>query len=195
MSVKTDRWWMAALPFDWNDLSWLPLLPPAIRIEEYRSDDSYVLRAELPGLDPARDVYVSCRRGLLRLHVHRSPHGDATRSEFHYGSAFRTVVLPVGAREDEVSATYVDGILEITGGAERSLPATAQYLTWAQDGDHLVGLARGDAGPRPSGLPVSIDFKRATVVVLARDGTITRSTAISALEPFEVLTQVVTVGY
>jgi hypothetical protein len=92
-----------------------------------------------------------------------------------------------------VGRTY--GIVQITSGAERSLPATAQYLTWAQDGEHLVGLARGDPGPRPSGLPISIDFKRATVVVLARDGTITRSTAISALEPFEVLTQVVTVGY
>jgi hypothetical protein len=92
-----------------------------------------------------------------------------------------------------VGRTY--GIVQITSGAERSLPATAQYLTWAQDGEHLVGLARGDVGPRPSGLPVSIDFKRTTVVVLARDGTITRSTAVSALEPFEVLSQVATVGY
>ena len=91
------------------------------------------------------------------------------------------------------SRTY--GIVQASSGAERSLPATAQYLTWAQDGEHLIGLARGDPGPRPSGLPISIDLKRATVVVLARDGSITRSTAISALEPFEVLTQVVTVGY
>jgi hypothetical protein len=91
------------------------------------------------------------------------------------------------------SRTY--GILQASSSAERSLPATAQYLTWAQDGERLIGLARGDPGPRPSGLPISIDFKRATVVVLARDGSITRSTAISALEPFEVLTQVVTVGY
>jgi hypothetical protein len=91
------------------------------------------------------------------------------------------------------SRTY--GILQITSGIEISLPATAQYLTWAQDGEHLVGLARGDPEPRPSGLPTSIDFKRATVVVLARDGSITRTTAISALEPFEVLNQVVTVGY
>ncbi len=87
------------------------------------------------------------------------------------------------------------GIVQISSGAERSLPATAQYLTWAQDGEHLVGLARGDPGPRPSGLPLSIDFKRATVVVLGRDGSIARSTAISALEPFEVLSQVATVGY
>jgi len=124
MTTTRSRWWAGAVPpADWDDLSWVPFLRPGIRIEEYRSEDSYVLRAELPGVDPARDVYVSCRRGLLRLHVHRSPHGDATRSEFHYGSAFRTVVLPVGAREDEVTATYVNGILEITVPVLRAVAA------------------------------------------------------------------------
>ena len=87
------------------------------------------------------------------------------------------------------------GILGVASRAERSLPPTMQYLTWAQDGEHLVGVARDDAGPRPSGLPPSLNFKRATVVVLDRDGGITRRTEISALEPFESVYQVVTVGY
>jgi hypothetical protein len=87
------------------------------------------------------------------------------------------------------------GILQVTSGVERSLPPTAQYLTWAQDGEHLVGLSRGDPAPRPSELPSSFDFKRATVVVLGRDGSIVRRTEISALEPYESVTQVVTVGY
>jgi hypothetical protein len=87
------------------------------------------------------------------------------------------------------------GIVQVASGTERPLPPTAQYLTWAQDGEHLVGLSRGDAGPRPTGLPSSIDFKRATVVVFARDGSIARRTEISALEPYESLAQVVTVGY
>jgi hypothetical protein len=87
------------------------------------------------------------------------------------------------------------GILQVASGVERSLPPTVQYLTWAQDGEHLIGLSRGDAGPRPSGLPSSLDFKRATVVVVGRDGSIVRTTAISAHEPYETLLQVVTVGY
>jgi len=87
------------------------------------------------------------------------------------------------------------GIVHVASGVERSLPPTAQYLTWAQDGEHLVGLARGDPGPRPTGLPSSISFKRATVVVFGRDGSVIRGTEISALEPFEIVTQVVTVGY
>jgi hypothetical protein len=87
------------------------------------------------------------------------------------------------------------GIVEVASGIERSLPPNMQYLTWAQDGERLVGLARDDAGPRPSGLPPSLNFKRATVVVLDRDGGITRRTEISALEPYESVYQVVTVGY
>jgi HSP20 family protein len=113
MSVKTDRWWMAALPFDRNDLSWLPLPPPAIRIEEYRSEDRYVVRAELPGVDVDRDVRLTYLHGALRLHVHRDPR-EAARSEFHYGSCARTIPLPAGARTDEITARYTHGILEIT---------------------------------------------------------------------------------
>ncbi len=109
-----SHWWAGALPpADWEDLSWVPFLRPGIRVEEYRTDDAYVLRAELPGVDPAQDLFVTCHRGLLRVHVHRARRGAATRSEFRYGSAFRTFALPVGAREDEVTATYSAGILEI----------------------------------------------------------------------------------
>jgi hypothetical protein len=87
------------------------------------------------------------------------------------------------------------GIVQVASGVERSLPETVQYVTWAQDGEHLVGVSRDDPGPRPTGLPPSLDFKRATVVVLGRDGSIVRRTEMSAIEPYEALTHVVTVGY
>jgi hypothetical protein len=42
----------------------------------------------------------------------RKKNGEG-RSEFHYGSFSRRVTLPKGAREDQLTATYRDGILEI----------------------------------------------------------------------------------
>lgn len=50
-----------------------------------------------------------------------SAHGTATgttttgrqESEFHYGSFTRTLQLPAGATDDDVQATYADGILEV----------------------------------------------------------------------------------
>lgn len=38
---------------------------------------------------------------------------DGYRSEFRYGSFYRTVKLPSGATADAVTATYRDGVLEI----------------------------------------------------------------------------------
>jgi len=102
-------------PLEWvNNLSLFPFLAPGIRIEEFLEGDKYVVRAELPGIDPAKDVTVTYVDGELRLHVVRSgEEKDKTHTEFHYGSFYRTVPLPAGAREDTIAAEYVDGILTI----------------------------------------------------------------------------------
>jgi HSP20 family protein len=81
------------------------------------------VRAELPGIDPAKDVKISYADGVLKLEVERTEkHKDGGHSEFHYGSFTRTVALPAGAKEDTMAATYTDGILEIT--VEVAEPAT-----------------------------------------------------------------------
>jgi HSP20 family protein len=103
------------VPFGWSDLSWLPFLEPSIRIEDYVDDDRYVVRAELPGVDPTKDVDITYADGALRLSVVRGEeHQERGRSEFHHGSFHRTIPLPVGAKEDTIAATYKHGILEIT---------------------------------------------------------------------------------
>ena len=96
-------------------LSWLPLLSPGIRIEERLEEDRYIMRAELPGIDAAKDVELSLDHGELRLQVTRKETNvDKGRTEFHYGTFYRTVTLPPGVRTDTLTATYTDGILEIT---------------------------------------------------------------------------------
>jgi HSP20 family protein len=89
-----------------------------IRVEESDEDGAHFVRAELPGIDPERDVEITITDGLLSVHAERreekkekTPHGY--RTEFRYGAFARTLPLPAGAREDEVAATYIDGVLEI----------------------------------------------------------------------------------
>jgi HSP20 family protein len=115
MTVTLNRWRGGApLPFDWATLSWLPMLPSSIRIEEFTEDDTHVIRAELPGIDPERDMTLTVGEGILVLLVQRAnAHKDRVHSEFHYGSFERTIALPVGAREDTVVARYDKGILTI----------------------------------------------------------------------------------
>lgn len=101
--------------FDWLDLSQFPPFSSMIRVEDFRDGDRYVVRAELPGIDPAKDVRIACEDGMLRLDVERTEeHKDKVRSEFRYGSFHRAIPLPAGAREDTIKARYVNGILEIT---------------------------------------------------------------------------------
>lgn len=89
-----------------------------LRMEEYFEGSTLVLRAEVPGIDPDKDVEITVSNGVLRFHVHRelkSEHKSkrAYTSEFRYGEFSRTVRLPEGTTGDDLKATYEDGILEL----------------------------------------------------------------------------------
>ncbi|HET6501930.1 MAG TPA: Hsp20/alpha crystallin family protein [Amycolatopsis sp.] len=86
-----------------------------VRIEESLGEGTYVIRAELPGFDPERQIHVTTQAGLLTIAAEREAgKTEKGRSEFRYGSFVRTVTLPEGADTTKISAAYTDGILEIT---------------------------------------------------------------------------------
>jgi HSP20 family protein len=90
----------------------------ALRVEEFVDDGALVVRAEMAGIDPDKDVEISIHDGLLHIRAERrasSEHKDKTgfRSEFQYGMFERTLPLPAGITGDDVKATYKDGILEV----------------------------------------------------------------------------------
>lgn len=98
-----------------SDISWRTGFPHSIRIEEFSRDGSFVIRAELPGIDPDKNVQVNVKDGLLTIEGKREEHSESDqRSEFFYGRFMRTLTLPVGADEKDIQATYNDGILEVT---------------------------------------------------------------------------------
>ncbi|MET7481710.1 Hsp20/alpha crystallin family protein [Streptomyces sp. NPDC005538] len=86
-----------------------------IRIEENLTDETYVLRAELPGIDPAVDVEITVTEGILTLRAERTEETkEKHHTEFRYGTFTRSVRLPAGADGDEATAEYKDGVLTIT---------------------------------------------------------------------------------
>ncbi len=118
MAKPTRR--QAVVPdlLDWLDSPWTALLPFAggqtFRVEDYVEDNRYVIRAELPGLDPDKDIEVTVDDGIVTIHAERreedkKPH----RSEFRYGSLTRSVRLPGKADAKDVTARYENGILEV----------------------------------------------------------------------------------
>ncbi len=95
---------------DW-EASWL-------RVEEFTDDKTLVVRAELPDIDPDKDIELSVADGVLHIRAERhekSEHKEKNgyRSEFRYGSFVRTLPLPLGVEEDDVTASYKDGVLEV----------------------------------------------------------------------------------
>jgi len=117
---------------DWFEEPFLtlrPYLAQPIRLEEYVEDDKYVIRAELAGIDPAKDVEVMVGSGYLTIRAERSDKTSGKhRSEFRYGSFSRTISLPVNADEDAVTASYRDGILEISVGLKTEQKASAKKI-------------------------------------------------------------------
>lgn len=109
--------------------SWASLRPALgshiIRVEDETKDGSYEIRAEVPGVDPAKDIDITVRDGVLMIKAERSEKKESNgRSEFSYGSFVRSVTLPTGADEDAIKASYDKGILTVTVPvAETAAPA------------------------------------------------------------------------
>ncbi|MGE5693985.1 MAG: Hsp20/alpha crystallin family protein [Candidatus Sericytochromatia bacterium] len=89
-----------------------------LRLEdEMTKDGRYEVRAEVPGVDPAKDVDVTVHEGRLTIKAERTEKSENNgRSEFSYGSFERTVTLPQGANEDDIKASYDKGILTVSVG-------------------------------------------------------------------------------
>ena len=119
MSIIQHRDPKTVIPdfIDWFEEPFLtlrPYLAQPIRIEDYTEDGHYVVRAEIAGIDPGKDLEVSVGGGYLSIRATRSSHAEGKhRSEFRYGSFGRTLELPPGADPDEVTADYTHGILTI----------------------------------------------------------------------------------
>ena len=106
---------------DWFEepfLSLRPYLGHAIKVEDYTEDDGhYVIRAEVAGIDPEKELEVTADAGYLTIRAVRSGKiEDKHRTEFRYGSFSRTVDLPPNADIDDVTAEYDKGILTIKLG-------------------------------------------------------------------------------
>jgi HSP20 family protein len=100
-------------------LSWLDseqgmTLAPSIRVEDFVEGDTYVLRADLPGIDPDKDVEISLEGDVLTIKGERREEiKERHRQELRYGSFSRSVHLPGHAKEGDVKASYADGVLEV----------------------------------------------------------------------------------
>jgi HSP20 family protein len=97
---------------DNSEAAWMPAL------ELVDAGDNFVLKAQLPGIDP-KDIDVQVTREAIsisgeRRYENRDDKSGYVRSEFRYGKFHRVVTLPAHIQNDSVQAEYKDGILMLT---------------------------------------------------------------------------------
>lgn len=89
---------------------------PSIDISE--TEDQFLISAELPGMDKD-DIDISVENGQLVITGERSFENEEKGKKFHrvetrYGSFERSFQLPENVDEESISATYENGLLNIS---------------------------------------------------------------------------------
>ena len=126
---------------DWleGEFPALPIMRPfaggqLMRVEDYVSEGQYVVRAEVPGIDPEKDVEITVDDGVLTVKAERREEKkEGGRSEFRYGSFTRSVTLPSGADQENVAASYRDGILEVRTPIKEAAKAEPKRIAIAKE--------------------------------------------------------------
>ena len=91
---------------------WVP------QIDVVERDNRLVTRVDLPGLKK-EDVKVEVTDGHLAISGERKSETEEEkdnvyRCERSYGSFYRAVPLPEGAKLEDIKATFADGVLEVS---------------------------------------------------------------------------------
>ena len=113
----------------------------APQIDVFERDNRLVTRVDLPGLKK-EDVKVEVTDGHLAISGERKSEREEKKdnvyhSERSYGSFYRAVPLPEGAKLEDVKATFADGVLEVSvplPAKEEAKPRTVKIEEPAKPG-------------------------------------------------------------
>lgn len=110
--------WLATVRLRRPGLSARWLREEVIRVDEFQENGTLVVRAALPGIDPDKDVVLTVTDGMLHIEAERSEEEETAergylRRELRCGTFSRTLPLLPGVAQDDVKASYRDGILEV----------------------------------------------------------------------------------
>jgi len=115
---KTD---FAPFRMEFENVEWVP------QIEVLHNNGQFMVRADLPGLTKD-DVKIELT-DVLTISGERKEEKEEKREGFYrsersYGSFYRKIPLPEGAKTENAAATFHNGVLEITMPAEKvEMPA------------------------------------------------------------------------
>ncbi|WP_088243139.1 Hsp20/alpha crystallin family protein [Calothrix rhizosoleniae] len=103
------------LPREWKDFTRFSEVPAA---EISETDDAVYLKLEISGME-AKDLDIEATEDTITISGERKSESKTeekgfTKSEFYYGKFHRVIPLPVSIQNNNVTAEYKDGILNLT---------------------------------------------------------------------------------
>jgi HSP20 family protein len=89
-----------------------------VAADMYREGDSLVIKAEVPGIDPEKDLEISVENNLLYIRGEKSMETEVQSEnrylrERSFGRFERHIALPDGVDPDRVAASYDKGVLTV----------------------------------------------------------------------------------
>jgi HSP20 family protein len=97
------------------DSNWLRTTVPAVNVKE--QDKTFEIELAAPGLSK-KDFKVTAENGILTISSEKRDEEerkekDYTRKEFSYSSFSRSFMLPENASQEDIKASYEDGVLKL----------------------------------------------------------------------------------
>jgi HSP20 family protein len=86
-------------------------------IDVFEKDNALVTKVDLPGMKK-QDITVEIADGYLTISGERKTEAEEKKDDYYrcereYGSFYRSVPLPEGAKAEDIKATFADGVLEV----------------------------------------------------------------------------------
>jgi HSP20 family protein len=123
-----------------------PARPAMMPMDAYRDGDSFVVRLDLPGVDPD-SIDLVVERNVLTVHAERSrPDPDAERiaAEVSHGLFSRQLFLGDSLDVDRLAADYTHGVLTLRiPVAERAKPRRIEIKQSGADAPREVAASVG----------------------------------------------------
>lgn len=113
-----DRDWFGRFPFDRSFFGERESTPMRPAIETRVEDGKFIVRTDLPGIDP-KDIDIKVVGDILtikgsREETRETKKADFLKREIRYGAFERSIPLPEGIKAEDLKAIYHDGVLELS---------------------------------------------------------------------------------
>jgi len=113
-----EAWGESSSPVGWwrrpliEEKGWLPA------VDMLEKEDKLIIKAELPGVSKD-DVSISVSDNVLTIKGEKKTEEEVKEEDYYcceraVGSFYRAITLPANVDADKISATFKDGVMEIT---------------------------------------------------------------------------------